>query len=67
MVGEKDMDWKNEGRMKAQGKRGGSGVREQQGLVFLEKPFCFWQSLCWEILEHQEIVLRVLCKPTDTA
>lgn len=25
------------------GEEEGSGLKEQQGLVFLEKPFCFWQ------------------------
>ena len=60
---EEEEGWKNGGT----GEEEGSGVREQQGLVFLEKPFRFWQRFYWEIPEHQKIILHVLCKPTDVA
>lgn len=34
------------------------GTGEQQGLVFLEKPSCFWQRLHRETPEHQKISLH---------
>lgn len=53
--------WKKGG----EGEEEGSGVTEQQGLVFQEKPFCLWQQFCGEIPEQQKIILHVLCKSAN--
>lgn len=56
---------RRDGRREAKGEEEGSGVTEQQGLVFQEKPFCLWQRFCREIPEQLKIILHVLCKPAN--